>query len=184
MGKGGKMQTSRMSASARSERPVLISGIDVGVHTSVALLGLGGNIISLVTLVHPQNSQILDYITNAGNVLVLSTDRARPPSQMKKIAAAISAKIVLPAKNMTKKKKRVLIEDYMKEREERKESPKAMTKTRMNDHEKAALASAIFAYKKFRPGFKKLEDRLAKERRKEKLEKMRNQLFLMMIRDI
>ncbi|MFH1236802.1 MAG: DUF460 domain-containing protein, partial [Candidatus Aenigmatarchaeota archaeon] len=114
------------------------------------------------------------------NVLVLSTDRAKPPSQVRKIAASIAAKMVLPAKNMTKKKKRILIEDHARERNDMED----IFGKRMNDHEKAALASAIFAYRRFRPGFKKLEDRLAKEQNAERLETHRQELFLRMTRDI
>jgi hypothetical protein len=176
MAKEGSAQKCHVSKGAR---PILIGGLDAGHHTSVALLDLGGNIVYLDTFIHPQNSQILENITEAGNVAVLSTDRARPPSQARKIAASISAKLVLPAKNMTKKKKRILVEDYI---EERKDSPN-LPKRRLNDHERAALASAIFAYRRFRPGFKKLEDRVEKEN-EANLEKMRSQLFLMMIRDI
>jgi hypothetical protein len=158
-------------------RQFLIGGIDVGLHTSVALLDLGGNIVYLGTLIHPQNSEILNRMTELGNVMVLSTDRAKPPSQAKKIAASISAKMVLPAKNMTKKKKRLLVEDYMEKRTEQ-------IRKRLNDHEKSALASAIFAYKKFRPGFKKLEDRLAKKREMHELEKMKKDLFMKMVSGI
>lgn len=155
-----------------SERQILIGGIDVGLHTSIALLNLDGGIVCLDTLVHPQNSQVLNHITDCGNVLVLSTDRAKPPSQLKKIASSISAKTILPAKNMTKKKKRLLILDFLEE------------EMKMNSHEKAALASAIFAYKKFRPNFKKLRDRLEKERKTEKFERKRKELFLKMVKDI
>ena len=153
-------------------RPVLIGGIDVGLHTSVALLDLNGDIVCLDTLVHPTNSQTLDHMTDCGNVLVLSTDRAKLPSQLKKLASSISAKLVLPAKNMTKKKKRLLIQNFLKE------------EIKMNSHEKSALASAIFAYKNFRPNFKKLRDRLEKENQTEKFEKRREELFLKMVKDI
>jgi predicted RNase H-like nuclease (RuvC/YqgF family) len=161
-------------------RRMLIGGIDVGHHTSIALLGLDGEIAHLSTLVHPQDSEVLERMTETGNVMVLSTDRARPPSHVRKLAASVAANLVLPAKNMTRKKKRILVEDYI---EERKDSP-GLPRKRMNDHEKSALASAIFAYRKFRPGFKKLEDRLKKERKTRDTDRLRNELFLRMIKDI
>lgn len=153
-------------------RKILIGGIDVGLHTSVALLDLDGELVCLDTLIHPRNSQTLNHITDCGNVLVLSTDRAKVPSQLKKLASSISAKLILPAKNMTKKKKRLLILDFMEE------------EMKMNSHEKAALASVIFAYKKFRPNFKKLRDRLEKNGDIKNFEKMRKELFLKMVKDI
>lgn len=155
------------------ERQILMGGIDAGLHTSVALLDLDGKIVCLDTFVHPKNSQLLDYITEFGNVLVLSTDRAKPPSQIKRLASAISSKLVLPSKNMTKKKKRMLVYNFLGD-----EIPK------MNDHEKSALASAIFAYKKFRPSFKKLRDRLEKNGNAKEFEKSRRELFLKMVKDI
>lgn len=154
------------------QRQLLIGGIDVGLHTSIALLDLNGEIVCLDTLIHPKNSHILEHIMDYGNVLVLSTDRAKPPSNMKKLASSISAKMILPSRNMTRKKKRVAILDFIEE------PPK------MNSHEKAALASAIFAYKKFRPNFKKLEDKLQKENKMDKFEKRRQALFLRMVKDV
>lgn len=168
MMKIGKTQTKPAS----SDRLLLIGGIDVGLHTSVVLLDLDGELVCLDTLVHPKNSQTLDHITDCGNVLILSTDRAKVPSQLKKLASSISAKLILPAKNMTKKKKRLLILDFIEE------------EMKMNSHEKSALASAIFAYKKFRPNFKKLRDRLEKNGDMKNFEKSRKDLFLKMVKDI
>jgi predicted RNase H-like nuclease (RuvC/YqgF family) len=166
----GKRKTK--TGSTLYERQLLIGGIDVGLHTSIALLNLDGEIVCLDTLIHAQNSQVLDHMMDFGNVLVLSTDRAKPPSQMKKLASSISAKMILPSRNMTRKKKRIAILDFLEE------PPK------MNSHEKAALASAIFAYKKFRPSFKKLRDRLEKGKEIGKLTEKRKELFLKMAKDI
>ena len=161
----------------RKKRPALIGGIDVGLHTSIALLDLSGDIACLDTLVSAKNSQILEHMLDFGKIGVISTDRAKAPSQAKKIASSISAKLLLPSKNMTKKKKRLLIKDFLGEEEEN---------IRMNSHEKAALASAIFAYKKFRPNFKKLKDKMEKKNGNKagRFEKERKELFLKMARDI
>jgi|GEM_PF-1430048 len=166
----GKRKTQAKPAS--NGRQLLIGGIDVGLHTSLALLDLDGGIVCLDTLLHPTNSQTLEHMIDFGNVLVLSADRAKAPSNMKKIASSISAKMILPSRNMTRKKKRVAILDFLED------PPK------MNDHEKSALASAIFAYKKFRPSFKKLRDRLEKDKEQHKFEDSRKELFLKMVRDI
>ncbi len=152
------------------ERKLLIGGIDVGLHTSIALLDLDGKIISLDTLVNAENSYVIDHIMDFGNVLVLSTDKAKAPSRMKKIANSISAKILLPSKNLTKKKKRILVSKFLEE------------EIKMNDHEKAALASAIFAYKRFVPSFKKLQDKLQKNGKIYAYEKERRALFLRMLK--
>ena len=110
MAKSGRIHGTRAAAYAR---PALIGGIDVGVHMSIALLDLGGDVVYLDTLVHPQNSEVLEKMIELGNVMVISTDRARPPSRVRKLSASVSAKLVLPAKNMTKKKKRLLVENFM-----------------------------------------------------------------------
>ncbi|MBN2043094.1 MAG: DUF460 domain-containing protein [Candidatus Aenigmarchaeota archaeon] len=152
-----------------TERRLLIGGIDVGLHTSLALLDLDGNMVSLSTMYSGHGSDILKIITEKGNVAVIATDRAKPPSGVKKIASSISAKLVLPSRNMTNKKKRIMIKDFTED------------KVRLNSHEKASLASAIFAYKKFRPGFKKLRERMEKGGTPERYEEMRDSLFLSII---
>lgn len=154
-------------------RPLLIGGLDVGLHASVALLDLDGEIVCLDTLIQAPNSQILEHMIDYGNVKVLSTDRAKAPSQLKKISSSIGAKLVLPADNMTRKKKRVTIQNFLDE-----------NGIKMNRHEKAAFASAIFAYRKFVPTLKKLGDRLEKENRMDEFEKERKKLFLRMLKDI
>lgn len=157
----------------KNGRQLLIGGLDVGLHTSIALLDLDGQVVCLDTLVNSQNSQILDHMTDFGNVMVISTDRSKAPTQVRKIASSVSAKLILPGRNMTKKKKRMAILSFMGD-----DVPK------MNDHEKSALASAIFAYRKFRPSLKKLKDRAKKENKMKEFGKLRKRLFIRMVKDI
>lgn len=133
-----------------SERPTLIAGIDVGLHTSLALLDLDGNIVYLDSFYSPRSCDLLRLITSHGTIAVLSTDRAKAPARAKKIASTLSAGLLLPVRNMTKKRKRLLIREFLEE------------KVSMDSHQRAALASAIFAFRKLRPGLKKMRDRLIK----------------------
>jgi predicted RNase H-like nuclease (RuvC/YqgF family) len=172
---GNKIEGRLFANLVTNKRPLLIAGIDVGHHTSIVLLDISGKIVNITTFVNPQNSEVLEYMIKNGNVLVVSTDRSKPPSQMKKIVASISAKMILPSKNMTKKKKRLIIEAFLKK-------GGLLPKKRLNDHEKSALASAIFAYRKFVPSFKKLEDKFKNE--EEHLLILKRELFLKMVKDI
>lgn len=153
-------------------KPLLIGGIDVGLHTGLAFLDLDGNPVCIETLKNVKNSQILDRITELGKVMVLSTDRAKIPRRMKKISSSLSAKTILPAKNMTKKKKRLLVKDFLRE------------ELKLDSHEKSALASAIFAYRRFVPNFNKLRDKLKKENKLESYSSKRRLLFLRIVRDL
>lgn len=141
---------SDVHSNTSSERPTLIAGIDVGLHTSLALLDLDGNIVYLDSFYSPRNCDLLRLITSHGTIAILSTDRAKPPARAKKIASALSAGLILPVRNMTKKKKRLLIRDFLEE------------KLSLDSHQRAALASAIFAFRRLRPGLKKMRDRLEK----------------------
>ncbi len=147
-----------------SQRKFLIGGMDAGLHTSFALLDLDGNLVSLSTMHSPRTSETLVRMTETGRVVALATDRTRSPGSVKKIASSIAAKLILPSRNMTRKKKRILIKEHFNGEAE---------DMSLNSHEKASLASAIFAYRRFRPGFKKLFERLEKEGEEERYEELK-----------
>lgn len=149
------------------DRPLLIAGIDVGVHASVALLDLEGEIRHIATFLSPKLSDITFMISSFGNILSLSTDREKTPVQAKKIASSLGCGVISPQKNLTNKKKRILIEKHTKP-----------DKLKLDSHEKAALASAIFAYKKHVPRMKKLREKLEKEGMPDKYRKFRDDYLL------
>ncbi|MBN2102024.1 MAG: DUF460 domain-containing protein [Candidatus Aenigmarchaeota archaeon] len=153
--------------SKRGERQLLIAGIDVGLHTGVALLDLDGEIIFLESVYSPTMSYITNTISKHGNVISISTDREKTPAKARKIASALGTSILAPMKNMTNKKKRILIESFTRQE-----------KLKLDSHQKAALASAIFAYRNYTPRLKKLRERLEKERLPERYEEIREDFLL------
>lgn len=147
-------------------KKLLIAGIDIGLHTGLALLDLEGNLICLKTQDSAKTSELINLLMDYGNVIAISVDRQIPSKNARKIASSLSAKLILPSKNMTKKKKRILVSKFLKNE-----------KIRINSHERSALASAIFAYKKFKPRLKKLKDKLDKTKQMDKYEMVRDKIF-------
>ncbi len=156
-----------MSDHIEKKRPLLIAGIDVGLHTSVALLDLDGEIIFLENIYSPTLSEITNTISKHGSIISISTDRQKTPLRAKKVAASLGSNVLAPLKNMTNKKKRILIEDFTRPE-----------KLKLNSHRKAALASAIFAYKKYTPRLKKLREKLEKEGKAKDYENVREKFLL------
>jgi predicted RNase H-like nuclease (RuvC/YqgF family) len=147
-------------------KKLLIAGIDIGLHTGLALLDLEGNLICLKTQDSAKTSELINLLMDYGNVIAISVDRQIPSKKVKKISSSLSAKLILPSKNMTKKKKRILVSKFLKNE-----------KIRINSHERSALASAIFAYKRFKPRLKKLKDKLDKTKQMDKYEMVRDKIF-------
>lgn len=158
------------SARGGGSRNLLVAGIDAGLNTSFALIDLDGGLVALNSLYSAAMSDILKEMTGYGDVVIVSTDRAKAPVMARKVASSISAKLVLPARNMTKKKKRMLIEEYSENT--------AWVRVKLTTHEKAALASAIFAYKKLRPTINKLRDHMKKKGESHKFREERDRLIL------
>ncbi|HDD46028.1 MAG TPA: DUF460 domain-containing protein [Candidatus Aenigmarchaeota archaeon] len=142
---------------------LLIAGIDPGVNVGVALLDLDGNIVLLESMKSPARGDVIKRITSCGNVFAVSTDKKMVSKLIKSIASSISAELILPRRNLTKKKKRILIEEFLKK------------DIKIDSHEKSALASAIYAYKRFIPKIKKLRDKI---KDKEKIKSVRDEFVL------
>ncbi len=149
------------------KRKFLVAGIDVGVHVGIALIDIDGNIALLESLRSPTLSGVLETILRHGNVFSVSTDKQKMPSRAKKIASALGAREVSPAKNLTNKKKRILIEDFLGD-----------GKIPLDSHAKAALAAAIFGYRKCTPKLKKLREKLEKNGKAQSFEKVREKYLL------
>jgi predicted RNase H-like nuclease (RuvC/YqgF family) len=145
-------------------RKLLIAGLDAGINTGIAIIDLDKNLLCIKTLKSPSLSDISKLLLDYGCVIAVSTDKKDPPKSVKKIASSISAELICPKKNLTKKKKRILIDDFFKDKENRYFKIGSRSNSGyLSSHEKSALASAIYAYRKFTPMLKKLKDKIKDE---------------------
>jgi len=71
------------------------------VHIAITLINLDGSFLE--SIFSPSHSNIIETITNKGNILSLSTD-CTMPLKARKIASAFGVRMLLLQKSMTKRK--------------------------------------------------------------------------------
>lgn len=128
-----------------SARAPLIIGIDPGTHTAVAIIDTSGNVV----LVHSEKefglSEVIRKVIEAGIPVIVGTDKANTPGFIEEFSSKTGARIIHPREDLTIEEKRGVIakyRDYIKLN---------------NDHEKDALASALFAFSEIRQLLIKLD---------------------------
>jgi len=129
---------------------VLILGIDPGTTLGCAILDTDGNLVKLFSSKQFGISSLISVVADSGKPLIIASDKKRTPSLIKNISSAFGARIIAPPQDLTIKEKNSLTTGF---------NPK-------NDHERDALAAALFGYKKIRPLLKKIT-LFVKENKKE-----------------
>ncbi|MDI9642914.1 MAG: DUF460 domain-containing protein [Archaeoglobales archaeon] len=128
---------------SRSKR-YLIAGIDPGTTTAVAIMDLGGNLISIRSKKDWNASEVIEFITEHGKPVIVATDKKNPPDFVSKIKASFNAVLHSPKEDLNVDKKRELTSDYKI----------------LNDHERDALAAAIDALNYYKSKFRNIEKRI------------------------
>lgn len=126
-------------------KDLLILGVDPGTTCAYALLNTKGK------LVHVQSSRILTLpalvfeVINFGHVLVVSSDVAPMPNFVKETAKRMGARQLFPERSLLIKEKVNLLRNWRKDFFEDKELKL------QNQHEKDAMAAAVYALRQIRP---------------------------------
>ena len=144
----------------------LIIGVDPGITAAVACLDLNGNIVEIKSGKKLGFNKMVELISQIGRPIIISTDVVYPPRLIKKLAAEYRSKIVLPNRNLKVGEKIKIVRDHFEDLKLE------------NDHERDALASAIFAYEKFKPLFDKVDKVLEKEGMEGESELVKKKLVL------
>jgi len=130
---------------------LLIAGVDSGTNFALSLINLEGELIYLNSGKNLEK-KVLEICLKNGKVIAVATDK-KESKKARKIAASLSAELILPKRDLPKYKKIRLIEDFFKEK-------KLLAIKKLNSHEKSSLAAALFAYKTYKQKLKKFEDEI------------------------
>jgi hypothetical protein len=133
------------------KKPLLIVGIDPGTTIGYAVLDTEGKIIKVSSSKQFNLNYLINKITDTGKVLVTGTDKKKIPDFVDKFSVKVGARIINPKHDLKISEKKDLTKEFKFN----------------NEHERDALASALFAYQKIVPLFKKINIFIKKNQKEE-----------------
>lgn len=126
-------------------------GIDPGTTAAVALLDVDSSFFEAVSMKDFGFSGVCDYIVSKGDPVIIATDKKDAPDFVQKVAATFGAKLFVPKENLTLAQKEALTKKF------RQLDARSASSGFSNDHEKDAMASAVYAKKNFSSFFQKID---------------------------
>ncbi len=133
----------------------IIVGIDPGTTVGLAIVDLDGKLVFLKSKKGWSLEGVVSAISDHGRPIVVSTDKSSPPEFVRRISASFGSILFSPDEDINLEFKRDIARKYKTE----------------NDHERDALASAIYAYKRVRPKIEKIRS-VMREREPEVIERV------------
>ncbi|AAR39280.1 NEQ435 [Nanoarchaeum equitans Kin4-M] len=122
----------------------LIIGYDPGEYSAIAIFDLKGNLLYKISKKDFREEEIISVIHRYGKPLVIATDKKIIPKAVERLAMKLKSKIFSPKDDLPVSLKKELAKDY---------SPN-------DNHERDAIASAVFALNYYSPLIKKIEKKL------------------------
>lgn len=116
----------------------IIVGIDPGTTVGICILDFRGNLVKLCSKRNFSVKNIVKFISDFGNVVVVATDVHKIPAAISKISAEIGAVIFSPEQDIEKYYKIKTSREFVSNKNED-------IKIK-NAHERAALTAALLAY--------------------------------------
>ena len=150
-------------------RKLLIVGIDPGTTSAYAVFDTDGNLLKIKSRRNFSMDSLIKEVVDFGKVLVVSVDVFPAPGFAEKIAKKLNAKLITPDTSLFVSKKTKLVDDFLKRQKE-------FIKI-SNKHEKDALASALYGYKKVREFLGRIEENLKKIKDPEKAQLLKEKIF-------
>jgi predicted RNase H-like nuclease (RuvC/YqgF family) len=141
----------------REGKPVIV-GIDPGTTTGIAVFDLDGELLLIKSGKNLSKSDVSRIISDIGNPVIITSDINPIPKAVERVATSFSARLLEPGETFSRKEKHLEAKRYMRYH----------GKVWSNRHERDALVSAIYAWKRLRRMIEKIDSKLKKARIMEK----------------
>ena len=128
-------------------KQLLIVGLDPGTTAGYAVLSLDGNLITGGSGKELDLKTLISVIIDFGKPLLIGCDKEKVPEFVQHFAAQFRAVVVAPAHDLLIDEKRTMTKNFVY----------------TTDHERDALASAVFAHNKFKPLLERIKKKIVQE---------------------
>lgn len=129
----------------------LIVGLDPGIEVGIAALDLDGRILLIKSGRGLDRDDVISLLRGLGKVILVATDKHNLPEFVKKVAAALGAKIFTPDRDLKVHEKESIVSAYA-----------TSNNLEIKDtHTRDALAAALIAFRSIESKIRELEDKLA-----------------------
>ncbi|MBI4983497.1 DUF460 domain-containing protein [Candidatus Woesearchaeota archaeon] len=155
-------------------KPLAIIGLDPGATTAGAALDLNGRILTVFSAKELSLSEIISAFLKVCQPLITVSDKARAPSLVEEFSRKMGTKLVSPEEDLARQEKKELVKTYFPDNQADNQE-----KILQNAHEFDCLASTLFAYKKYSPRIKKINDFISGHH----LEEKRNDFTILAIKE-
>jgi len=125
------------------KKPIIV-GYDPGTTAALAIIDTKGEILFLESKRGFKKGEIIDIITDMGKPLLIAGDRRPLPRSVERMARTLGCRPFYPRKSLSISDKKWIVREFMDEIED--------------DHEKDALASALYAFKHYSRVFKRTNE--------------------------
>ena len=144
------------------KKKLLIIGIDPGTTLGYAILDINGELLELKSSKQLNFSELISKIIEKGRIIAVGCDKKNVPNFVKNFAIKNGAKLIYPKTDLSVKEKKKNTSDFNPE----------------DDHQRDALASALFAFKEIKPLLKKINS-FIKKYKKESIENELKELVIL-----
>jgi len=127
------------------KKPIIV-GYDPGTTAALAIIDTKGEILFLKSKRGFKKGEIIDIITDMGKPLLIAGDRRPLPKSVEKMARTLGCRPFYPRKSLSISEKKWIVREFKDDIED--------------DHEKDALASALYAFKHYSSMFKRTHELL------------------------
>ncbi|MDY6764960.1 MAG: DUF460 domain-containing protein [Halobacteria archaeon] len=127
-------------------RDYVIVGIDPGTTTASAVVDLDGEVLNVMSTRTADTPEVIKWIIERGRPIIVAADVTPMPNTVNKIRSSFDAAGWTPESDISVDDKKRITDDYEYEYE--------------NDHQRDAIAAALFAYEEHKDQFERISRKI------------------------